>query len=167
MAVRIGKCCGPFGRRHLPGLADALSDPNRPRLRQTAVEGLRAALAREPALYEPFRQTLVDKLRIEDGQADAILRLLRGFTDEERADPAAVDRLVGGLTSPAVAVRELAFQHLIGYIDLTDKANEPLLQFNAGAPAEYREPVVQAWRKKAEEIKKKLAEPPPPPPEKK
>lgn len=149
----------------LPGLADGISDPNRPRLRQTAAEGLRAALARDPALTDPFRQTLVDKLQIEDGQADAVLRLLRGFTDGERADPATVDRLVGGLTSPAVAVRELSFQQLIGYIDLADRANEPLLQFNAGGPPEYREQVVQAWRKKAEEIKKSLAEPPKPPEE--
>ncbi|HET6571956.1 MAG TPA: hypothetical protein VFG68_00005 [Fimbriiglobus sp.] len=144
----------------LSGLADGISDPNRPRLRQTAAEGLRAALAREPALVAAFRQTLVDKLRIEDKQADAILRLLRGFTDAERSDPATVDRLIGDLSSPAVAVRELAFQHLIGYIDLTDKANEPLLQFNAGAPSEYRVPAVQAWRKKTDEIKMKLTESP-------
>jgi hypothetical protein len=90
---------------------------------------------------------------------------LRGFTDLERTDPGTVDRLVAGLTSPAVAVRELSFQHLIGYIDLSDRANEPLLQFNAGAPAEVRDQVVQAWRKKAEEIKKALAEPPKPPEE--
>jgi hypothetical protein len=151
----------------LPGLADAISDPNRPLLRQTAMEGLRAVLAREPALAGAFRQTLVDKLQIEDSQADAVLRLLRGFTDEERIDPATVDRLVGGLASPAVAVREQSFQHLIGYIDRTNKANELLLQFNAGAPSEYREPIVQAWRKKADEIKKTLAEPPPPKEEKK
>ena len=103
----------------------------------------------------------MDKLQIEDSQADAVLRLFRGFTDAERADPGTVDRLVAGLSSPAVAVRELSFQHLIGYIDLSDRANEPLLQFNAGAGMEMREPVVQAWRKKAEEVKKKLAEPMP------
>lgn len=150
----------------LPGLADAISDPNRPLLRTTAIEGLRSALARDPALAEPFRQTLVDKLQIEDGQADSLLRMLRGFTDEERVDPAVLDRLVAGLSAPAVAVRDLSFQHLLGYIDRMDRANETLLRYEAGAPSEYRESVVQAWRKKAEEIKKKLAEPPQPEPKK-
>lgn len=150
----------------LSGLADGISDPNRPLLRQTATEGLRATLARDPGLAEPFRQALVDKLQVEDSQADAVMRLLRGFTDEERTEPAVVDGLVAGLSSPAVAVRELSFQHLIGYIDLSDRANEPLLQFNAGAGAEVREPIVLAWRKKAEEIKKKLAEPSSQPPKK-
>jgi hypothetical protein len=147
----------------LPGLADAISDPGRQLLRQTAIEGLRAALAREPELAEPFRQTLVDKLQVEDDQADAAMRLLRGFTEKEMADPDTVDRLVGGLSSSTVCVRELSFQYLLAYIDPAEKVNEPLLRYDAGARPEAREPVVQAWRKKAEELKKKLTEPPPEP----
>jgi hypothetical protein len=149
----------------LPGLADGISDPNRPLLRKTAVEALRSALARDPALAEPFRRTLVDKLQVEEGQADAAMRLLRGVTDAERTDPATLDRFVAGLTSSAVCVRELSFENLIAYIDPTDRANEPLLVFNAGSSPPSQDPIVQAWKKKVEEIKKKLAEPPPKPPE--
>jgi hypothetical protein len=147
----------------LPGLADALSDPSRPLLRQTAVEGLRAALARDPDLAEPFRHTLVDKLQVDDDQAKAALRLLRGFTDKELTDPATLDRLVGGLSSNAVCVRELSFQHLLGMIDPSDPASRPLLAYDPGAAADMREPAAQAWRKKVEELKKKKPEPAPPP----
>jgi hypothetical protein len=51
----------------LSGLADAISDPNRPLLRQTAAEGLRAALARDPAsayLNEQLNNVLERKVEL-------------------------------------------------------------------------------------------------------
>ncbi len=146
----------------LSGLADALSDPTRPLLRQTAVQGLRSALARDPALAEQFRQTLVDKLQVEDSQADAALRLLRGFTPQELADPATLDNLAAGLSSNAICVRELSFQTLLQLIDPSDRGNEPLLRYDPGAAADAREQAAAAWRKKVEELKKKPEKPPEP-----
>jgi hypothetical protein len=147
----------------LPALANALTDPNRPWVRSAAVEGLRAALARNPKLTAPFRQVLVEKNGVEDAQADIVLRLLRGFTDVERANPATVDQLVEGLSSPALSVRELSFQNLAAFINPQEKANENLLRFDASAPQEFRDATVKAWKKKAEELKKELTEPIPPP----
>ena len=148
----------------LPGLADALTDPNRWFVRQTAAEGLRFALAADPAAATRFRQVLVDKSRLGDETADAVVRLVRGFTDQERATPGTMDRLVSGLESASVAVRELSFLNLIGFIDLREKSSGDLLRFDAGAPVEFRNPAVAAWKKKVEEIKKKpMTEQAPPP----
>jgi hypothetical protein len=147
----------------LPALANALTDPNRPWVRSAAVEGLRAALARDPKLAAPFRQVLVEKNGVEDAQADAVLRLLRGLTDVERANPATLDQLREGLSSPALSVRELSFQNLVSFVNPQEKANETLLRFDANAPQEFRDAPLKAWKKKVDELKKELAEPIPSP----
>lgn len=150
----------------LPGLADALNDPNRPLVRRTAAEGLRFAFAADPATVKEFRQVLVEKSRLTDDVAESIVRLVRGLSEREQTSPDTVDRFVTGLESASVAVRELSFLNLIGYIDPQEKASNDLLRYDAGAPVEFRTPAVAAWKKKAVDVKKKLEEPPAPRPSK-
>jgi hypothetical protein len=144
------------------GLADALTDPKRQLIRQTATQGLQAALALDPTLASAFRQALVDKTGVGDADADTAMRLLRGLSPKEQADPAVLDRLVAGLKSPAVCVRELSFQTLARFLDPADRSKETLslYAFDAGGPKEYLEPQVRAWERKVEELKKKIEEAP-------
>lgn len=150
----------------LAGLADALNDPNRPLVRQTAAEALRFVLAADPDAPAQFRQVLVDKSRLSDEIADTVLRLVRGYTELERSSPDTIDALVAGLDNGSVAVRELSFLNLVGYVDPQEKASNELIRFDAGAPVEFRNPVVAAWKKRAVDLKKKLEETPPPRPAK-
>lgn len=145
------------------GLADALTDPQRQLIRQTATQGLQAAVALDPTLMSAFRQALVDKAGVGDADADTVMRLLRGLSDRDRTDPAMLDRLAAGLKSSAVCVRELTFQSLVTFLDPEDRAKETLalIAFDPGAPKESLEPQVRAWEKKIEELKKKINEPPP------
>ena len=141
------------------GLADCLSDPNRGFIRQAAAVGLRSLFAADPTAAEKFREVLVGKARVPEDEADTAVRLLRGFTDAERADPETLTLLGRKLSSPTVPVRELALFTLVGFIDPTDPAAKPLLLFDAAAGADARAASTAAWTKKIEELKRKLAEP--------
>ncbi|OWK34870.1 hypothetical protein [Fimbriiglobus ruber] len=144
----------------LSGLTDALNDPNRPLIRETAVDGLRSALAADPKTVEDFRKFLIEKSRLSDDQADQVLRLLRGLTDRERNDPDTLNRLVDGLASQALPVRELSFHNLASLIDPKDPTSRSLLGYDAEGPVEVRDKVVKAWKKKIEDLKNGPAEPP-------
>lgn len=152
--------------RDLNTLADALNDPNRPLVRQTAAEALRIVFAADPETSGLFRQVLVEKSRLSEQVADTILWLIRGFSERERGSPETIDTLIAGLENGAVAVRELSFLNLIGYIDPQEKSSNELIRFDAGAPSEFRTPVVAAWKKRSADLKKKLDETPPPRPAK-
>ena len=141
------------------GLADCLSDPSRGFIRQAAAAGLRSLFAADPAAAEKFREVLVAKARLPEDEADTAMRLLRGFTPAERADPETLTLLGSKLSSPTVPVRELALLALVSYIDPADPAAKPLLTFDAAAAADARAPAAAAWAKKIEELKRKLAEP--------
>ena len=141
------------------GLADCLGDPNRAYIRQPAVLGLRSLFAADPTAAERFREVLIAKARLPENQADAAVRLLRGFTAAERADPETLTTLGSQLSAPAVPVRELALYALVSFIDPSDPAAKPLFAFHAAGSAESRAAPVAAWGKKIEELKRKLAEP--------
>ena len=145
----------------LPGLAGALTD-KLPAVREAAGFGLRSALACDPPKADQFRKYLVEKNGVAADQADFALRLLRGFTPEERAVPETLDLLVDGMAAPAVQARELAFQNVRSYLGLfppDDPVTKTVPNYDAAAPDEFREPQLKAWKRKAEEIKKKLAAP--------
>lgn len=146
----------------LTGLADCLSDPNRPVVRETAIEALRAAFAGDATLPDQFRFVLIEKLRMGEDQADATMRWLRGINADERQDGDTLDRLVKGLSADEVTVRELSYNVLLSYVDVKEAANRNLLTYDAGAALENRAAVVAAWSRKCEELKKKLLDSPTP-----
>ncbi len=141
------------------GLADCLGDPSRGFIRQAAAIGLRSLFAADSTAAERFREVLVAKSRLPEDEADTAVRLLRGFTAAERADPETLTLLGSKLSSPAVPVRELALFTLVSFIDPSDPAAKPLLTFDAAAAADARAASTAAWAKKIDELKRKLAEP--------
>ncbi len=141
------------------GLADCLGDPSRGFIRQAAAVGLRSLFAADPSSAERFREVLVAKARLPEDEADTAMRLLRGFTPAERADPETLTLLGGKLSSASVPVRELSLFTLVSFIDPADPAAKPLLTFDAAASAEARAASTAAWAKKIDELKRKLAEP--------
>ena len=145
-----------------PLLRDVLGNPNRPVIRETAIDALRAAFASDATLPEQFRQILIEKLRMREDQADATMRWLRGISADERQDPDTLDRLVKGLSADEVTVRELSLNMLLSYIDTKDAANRGLLTYDAGAATENRVAIVAAWVRKTDELKKKILEAPTP-----
>ena len=142
----------------LTGLADSLSDPLRHSVRISAIVGLRSALAYDDDSVERFAKLLIDKQRMSPDEAQFVLRLLRGFSASERAEPESLDILRDGLSSSSLVVRELAFQNLLTFLKPGDRVPDVLLLFDAAA-SEGREPVVRQWNSQIEKMKQNLLKP--------
>jgi hypothetical protein len=145
----------------LNALCDSLTDPNRPFIRESGISAVRAMMASDPAKIEKFREVLIEKPRLTEDQADATIRLLRGFTSTERNDPATLTLLEQNLNSTAIPVRELAFATLLSYIDPKDTNAKILLTFDAAGTPENRSAAYNAWKAKIADLKKKLETPTP------
>jgi hypothetical protein len=154
---------GPSAGDELKLLIDLLTDEARGYLRREAVTALAAWIAQDPKNTALLDEQLAGKLRRE-GEPETILRLLRGYVNPAKPDPADLDRLVGYLNDPSVAVRELALWNLVNFVDPMAASQTPGLVADVGMPtgAAY-EKFVRAWKARVEEVKKG---PPPKPPEK-
>ncbi len=156
--ARVGILCqAAIG--DLPELVDALGDLKVPNVRRAAVEGLQFALAVGPDELMAFRKQLIEKSRLNETQADLAVRLMRGFTESEKKNPATLDRIVEALSSDAIVIRELAFMNLMTEIDPDANNNRTLAGYDAGATDTVRESAVRAWKARIEELKKKAAAP--------
>lgn len=142
------------------GLVDAINDAGRPYVRVAAVDAVRWALANDPEGEKEFRRLLAERERLTDGQFDATLRMLRGYTDAEKKKPETIDQLVAALDAPAVVLRELAIMNLLTDVATDARSTPALTKFDAGGPADAREAAVKAWKRYAEEWKRKLQPPP-------
>jgi hypothetical protein len=159
--VRVG-VYGLAALGQVDRLVDLLTGTASPAARQTAAEALVPALAAEPGLADQVRQTLTGQKMLTPAEADEAVRLLRGLSPAERADPAALDRLVADLQSTALPLRELALMSLIGLADPAERPRvtvPPFVFDTAGAEAD-REAGTQAWKRRVEEWKKKAVAPP-------
>lgn len=154
---------GPAAGDELKLLIDLLTDEARGYLRLAAVPALAAWIAQDPKNTALLNEQLAAKLRRE-GEPETILRLLRGYVNPAKPDPAGLDRLVGYLNDPSVAVRELALWNLVNFVDPMAAAQTPGLVTDVAIPsgAAY-EKFVRAWKARVDEVKKG---PPPKPPEK-
>ena len=135
-------------------LVDLLGDSTRHSLRQTSVSALRIALAVYNEKDDDFRILAMRKLGLNGEQADELTRLLRGASAEDRQTPEFIDGLIAGLSSPSLALREVSFAVLVLDIDPAAQKIQRLMQYNAAAPADIREPFVRAWTTRAVELKK-------------
>ena len=140
----------------VPGVVEALNEPNRPYIREAAVVGLPYCLATNPAAAQDVRAVFADKARLSDAQTTTALKLLAGLTEQDRTSPAALDAVVDALAANAVCLRELAFYTLLSDVDPEARGITALTRFDAGAPDAARDPAVKAWKKRVEDLKKKL-----------
>lgn len=138
----------------LTTVVESLNDENRQYIREAAVLGLPYALAMHPDMEKELRNILADKARLTEDQVSTAIKLLRGLSDQDLKDPAAVDAVVDALASNSVALRELAFYTLLSDVDREARTIRDLSNFDAGAPEKKREPFVRAWKKRIEDKRK-------------
>ena len=100
----------------------------------------------------------MDKSRLSAEQSRTVARLLRGPSPVERATPKALDQLAEFLSSPVLAIRELAFWQLLNEVDPEARTMKVLAGFDAAAPPLAREGSANAWKRRIEDLKKKLPE---------
>jgi hypothetical protein len=142
----------------LPPVVDGLIDDARPRVRDAAVYGLHALAATSPDALDQLTKILTEKSRLTADQAKTVVRLVRGVSDAERADPKALDQLVEHLNSPALVIRELAFWQLLNEVDPEARSMKALSGYDAAAGPLAREGSFNSWKRRVEDLKKKLPE---------
>jgi hypothetical protein len=141
-------------------LIDRLTEQTRPFARQAAVTALSYWVAQAPGNTALLHQQLVTEARFSEEDADLVLRMLRGYLPPGKPNPDDLDRLVGYLGHPSVAVRELALWNLVSFVD-PDAVGAGLVA-DVGETGERYDRFVRAWRNRAEEIKKRADQAPMP-----
>jgi hypothetical protein len=124
----------------LPRVLTALADPKYADLRDHTVLVLRNWMGRGPGQVEKLHEAL-RKAKYSEVQTRTILRLLFGFTPEERADPGTYEMLIGFLKHSQLPVRELARWHLVRLV-----AAGRDIPYDAAAPAAERQRGHAAWQ---------------------
>ncbi|MBX9627229.1 MAG: hypothetical protein K2X82_25725, partial [Gemmataceae bacterium] len=148
---------GPTAADDLRPLLDLLTDEGKGYARVAVVNALAAWVARDPGNTGLLEKPLAAKVG-GDATAGRVLRLLRGVVSPAKPDPAELDRLVGLLNDPSVAVRELALWNLVSFADPTAAQQPGLLADVGTATGPAYDKFVQAWTARVEEVKKR---PPP------
>jgi hypothetical protein len=97
----------------LPQLLDALADARHADVRDQAILVLRQWVGRNAGQVGKLYQALKEHLHNSDVTARTVVQLLFGFNDEERAQPATYELLIGDLMHKQLPVRELAHWHLV------------------------------------------------------
>jgi hypothetical protein len=131
----------------LPRVLHALADPKHADLRDHTVLVLRSWVGRGPGQVEKLHDAL-RAAKYSEVQARTIIRLLFGFSAEERRDAATYDLLINYLKHSKLPVRELARWHLFR---LTPLGRE--IPYDAAAPAAERQRAYDAWRARVPEGK--------------
>jgi hypothetical protein len=139
----------------LPAVVNALCDTNRREFRLAAIQSLPEMIARSPAALDEFI-TQLGRARLSKAQVETVATLLTGGSaPADPFDPDGLDRLVAGLASDALPVRELAYWVLTTDVDPAATRNVTLNRYNPAGSAEGREPFIRAWRARVQELKSK------------
>lgn len=124
-------------------------------------------VARDPGNTAALFGLLTERLKLSATDADLVLRLIRGYANPVKPDPADLDRLVSLLNHPLLEVRELALYNLVTFVDPEAAAN-PQLNRDVGAKdspvaadTDAYAAMIRRWQIRVDEIKKG-----PPPPKK-
>lgn len=119
-----------------PGLVDALSAPHE-ESRLAAIIGLQSWLPLEPENAGRLEAELQDRFRAEEAQA--LYRLLWGYSAEHARNPVESEDLVNLLGHSEIAIRELAFYHVLR---LTGRRYD----YRPNDPAPHRAVAIDRWR---------------------
>jgi hypothetical protein len=153
--ILVVRCFGALD--NLPELVDALADEERPDVRVAAVDVLRSWIANDRDNdYRLLAELRTKYSKIESGN---ILILLHSFAIKDVRRVETYEFLIGNLSNPKLALRELAAWHLYRLAPAL-AANVP--PFLASAPAEQRDRVRLEWDRLLKEGKLPPAPPPAP-----
>ncbi|HEY8504873.1 MAG TPA: hypothetical protein VIL46_09845, partial [Gemmataceae bacterium] len=131
----------------LASLVDALGDADKPDVRQAAVLALRQWTGGGDDRDLRLHQVLTQKKGYTERDADLVLQLLHSFSEEQVTNPALYSYLIGLLGHEKLAVRELAYWHLVR-LDPQVAEDPKKYFFDAAAPADVRQEVQKAWKER-------------------
>ena len=138
---------GPATGDEIKPLIDILTEEIRGYARLAVVNALSTWVAQAPGNTKLLYDRLVPKVSRE-GEAEVIVRLLRGTAAQGKPDPDALDQLGDYLASPSVTVRELALWNLVNFVDPAG----PVANVAATGPAYDK--FVATWKERIAEVKK-------------
>lgn len=148
-------------------LLNILDSLTRSYARAPVAMALNGWVARDPGNTAALFGLLTERLKLAATDADLVLRLIRGYANPVKPDPADLDRLVSLLNHPLLEVRELALYNLVTFVDPEAAAN-PQLNRDVGAKdspvatdTDAYAAMIRRWQIRVDEIKKG-----PPPPKK-
>jgi len=119
-----------------PGLVDALNAAHE-ESRLAAIIGLQSWLPLQPENAEQLQTELENRFRVEEAQA--INRLLWGYSAEDARNPVVSEDLINWLGHDEIAIRELAFYHVLR---LTGRRYD----YRPNDPAPHRAVAIDRWR---------------------
>src|SRR5262249_17977709 len=137
---------GAFGLAALDDVADlldALDESSRPVLRAAAILSLRHWCSRKAENDLPLHALLRKKKNYTETSADQALELLHDFSSADLQNPQTYQSLFVYMNHEKLAIRTLAFWHLIKL----DPAGEKIAQYDPDADDTVREKSIAAWRK--------------------
>jgi hypothetical protein len=128
---------------------DALGDSKHADVREAAIETLRNWIGRAPTKDRDLYRFLVDQRRYTAGQAEIVLQLLHGLSNEARNRADTYETLIPYLQSSKSPVRALASWYLYRWVP---GAEREIPYDPAGSEAE-RQKAYQTWSKRLKEGK--------------
>jgi hypothetical protein len=125
----------------LPRLGKALSQPRKRDVWDDAVLALEHWIGRCPGQDMKLYNGLINDAKYRPVDAESVLQMLHGFSDEDLADPETYEMLIDFLQHERIAVRGLAYWHLYRLVPAGRKIPyDPLggKDARAGAQKEWR-----------------------------
>jgi hypothetical protein len=135
LAVRCQAALGQMG-----ALFGAVGDEKHPEVRRAGVEGLRHALAVDPAAVAEL-QRIAREHNLTDKQLDTMRHLLQGFDAQQWADPAVRASVVDYLLHDKLVVRQLAYSLLLRTYPEGQK-----IGYDAAADPRQRDHAYEEWK---------------------
>jgi hypothetical protein len=133
----------------LSALIDALGDEDGQHsdVRLVAIHALRHWLGRndeqQDKLYDSIRNkgALLDKKYSRD-EAETVMTLLHGFTDQQRGEPETYESLIANLRHNKIGIRELAYWHLIRMVP-----QGRAIPYDPAGTTDQRQFTFEQWKK--------------------
>jgi hypothetical protein len=127
---------------YLDRVLDALADAKHADVRESAVLALRHWIGRGPGQDLKVYNALTERHKLTPRQAEIVLQLLHSPDEDQRREPALYERLIAGLRSSQLPIRELAYWHLTRLAPAGKK-----IGYDAAAPEVQRKAAVEQWQK--------------------
>jgi hypothetical protein len=126
----------------LPRLGEAMSTTRYPDVWDTGVLALRHWIGRGPGQDQKLYQALVERRDYKPAEAATVLQLLHSFGEDDLAQPETFQLLLNELTSDKLAIRGLAYWHLMRLVPAGKQ-----LGYDPLAPKEERDRAAKEWKK--------------------
>lgn len=126
----------------LERLAQTLAKASTPDAWDNSVPVIRHWIGREPGQDAKLYRLLIDKQKFTASQAETVMQLLHGFSDDALAQPETYEGLLDLMDSEQLAIRGLAHWHLYRLVPPGRK-----IGYHPLATAEKRTIALQEWRR--------------------